>query len=94
MIKALIAKIRNFPVVFWWGFAAGRIASANATQRHWYDTVQSAMSRAQSAEKRAESAECALAYWQREESTRALEVQRLRAVLETRNLHGGWMPNG
>lgn len=87
MLHRVIEKIRNVPFTWTLGYYAGRIAAHNATQRHWADTVASLTGRAERAENRATTAEI---------RARVLlgEAQRLRAILQTRNLSGGWMPNG
>ena len=94
MIKTLIAKIRNVPYAWSTGFAAGRTASANATQRHWAGTVASLVMRAQHAEKRAETAEGQVEWYASRYCALELKAQRLEAMLQTRNLSGGFFPNG
>lgn len=94
MLRALIAKIRNVPYAWSMGYFAGRIASANATQRHWADTVASLVDRAQKAEMRADGAEREIHRLMTLYDGSRSKMAHLEAILQTRNLSGGWMPNG
>lgn len=93
VMRTLIAKIRNIPYAWSIGFAAGRIASANATQRHWAETVASIASRAGQAEQRAEHAETQLKWYTDRYCALQQRAERLEAMLQTRNLSGGFFPN-
>ena len=94
MIKSFIATIRNVPYAWSMGWAAGRIASGKAAQRHWADTVASLVNRAQHAEKRAETAEGQVEWYADRYCALQQRAERLEATLQTRNLSGGFFPNG
>ena len=93
-LVAVGTKLRKVVDAWTWGYAAGRIAAHNAAQRHWAGTVASLIARAQRAEADAAMYKGALDGMQRSAFRNAVRAERLEAILQTRNLSGGFFPNG
>jgi len=94
VIKALIAKVRNVPYAWSMGYAAGRIASDRVVQEQWSGVIARLVERASRAETELSRVNKELQLATESAFHNAVRAERLEAMLQTRNLNGGFFPNG
>jgi hypothetical protein len=86
-VKRFLAWWRNWSAPYYAGRAVGRMLAQQSP------TFVELSRRIWEAEKRVEQAEGLAREWECREARACKRAAALQAILETRNLHGGWMPN-